>query len=230
MRNFNTTFVNLRAALDDLDPLVDASKPAAHELQPVLRRAARPRPPTRCRRSATSTRSSSRPGQDNDLVELTRSRSASPEGDRLRRPDCGAQPATPPTAPGRRLRPGRLRRVGLRARERTPTLAFFRAYTPSWSAGSTTSRTRARSTPTAASAGSAPPSTVLVSRRRRCPTIGSPACASRPSGPPDASSSIDNLDERCPAPTSAVPAATPRRARSPTTARSTATRPVPPGP
>ena len=36
MRNANTTFVNLRAALDDVDPLVDASKPAARELRPFL--------------------------------------------------------------------------------------------------------------------------------------------------------------------------------------------------
>ena len=33
----NTTFVNLRSALDDVDPLVDASKPVARQLQPFLR-------------------------------------------------------------------------------------------------------------------------------------------------------------------------------------------------
>ena len=37
MRQANTTFVNLRAALDDLDPLVAASKPVADRLAPVLR-------------------------------------------------------------------------------------------------------------------------------------------------------------------------------------------------
>ena len=36
MREANTTFVNLRAALDDVDPLVDASKPAAKKLQPFF--------------------------------------------------------------------------------------------------------------------------------------------------------------------------------------------------
>ena len=36
MRDANTTFVNLRAALDDVDPLVEASKPAAVELQPFM--------------------------------------------------------------------------------------------------------------------------------------------------------------------------------------------------
>ena len=36
MRRANTTFVNLRAALDDVDPLVDASKPVAKRLGPFL--------------------------------------------------------------------------------------------------------------------------------------------------------------------------------------------------
>jgi phospholipid/cholesterol/gamma-HCH transport system substrate-binding protein len=37
MRNANTTFVNTRATLDDLDPLVAASKPVARKLQPFAR-------------------------------------------------------------------------------------------------------------------------------------------------------------------------------------------------
>jgi phospholipid/cholesterol/gamma-HCH transport system substrate-binding protein len=36
MRQANTTFVNLRAALDDLEPLVDTAKPATKELAPFL--------------------------------------------------------------------------------------------------------------------------------------------------------------------------------------------------
>jgi len=36
-RQSNTTFVNLRAALDDLDPLVETSKPATKNLAPFLR-------------------------------------------------------------------------------------------------------------------------------------------------------------------------------------------------
>ena len=40
LRQANTTFVNLRAALDDLDPLVAASKPATKNLAPFLRRTA----------------------------------------------------------------------------------------------------------------------------------------------------------------------------------------------
>ena len=37
LRQANTTFVNLRATLDDLDPLVDASYPATKNLAPFLR-------------------------------------------------------------------------------------------------------------------------------------------------------------------------------------------------
>jgi phospholipid/cholesterol/gamma-HCH transport system substrate-binding protein len=37
LRRANTTFVNLRATLDDLDVLVDASKPATKDLAPFLR-------------------------------------------------------------------------------------------------------------------------------------------------------------------------------------------------
>lgn len=36
LRQSNTTFVNLRAALDDLEPLVDTAKPATKELAPFL--------------------------------------------------------------------------------------------------------------------------------------------------------------------------------------------------
>ena len=36
MRQANTTFVNLRSALDDVDPLVNASKPVAKKLKPFL--------------------------------------------------------------------------------------------------------------------------------------------------------------------------------------------------
>ncbi|MGE5409173.1 MAG: MlaD family protein, partial [Syntrophothermus sp.] len=36
LRQSNTTFVNLRAALDDLEPLVDTAKPATKELAPWL--------------------------------------------------------------------------------------------------------------------------------------------------------------------------------------------------
>ncbi|MFL5906998.1 MAG: MlaD family protein, partial [Solirubrobacterales bacterium] len=38
MRQFNTTAVNLRAALDDVQPLVNASRPVARKLQPFTKR------------------------------------------------------------------------------------------------------------------------------------------------------------------------------------------------
>jgi phospholipid/cholesterol/gamma-HCH transport system substrate-binding protein len=71
MRNFNTTGVNLRATLDDLDPLVTASKPAARKLQPFTHQ---------LRGFATDAVPAindlehivSRKGPDNDLIELTK--------------------------------------------------------------------------------------------------------------------------------------------------------------
>ncbi|MBI5106033.1 MAG: MCE family protein [Solirubrobacterales bacterium] len=71
MRRANTTFVNLRATLDDLEPLVDESKPVAKKLRPFLaelRPLANDARPT-LRDLAALTRQA---GADNDLVELTR--------------------------------------------------------------------------------------------------------------------------------------------------------------
>jgi phospholipid/cholesterol/gamma-HCH transport system substrate-binding protein len=71
MRRANTTFVNLRAALDDLDPLVNASKPAAKKLRPLLaelRPLAQDARPT-LRDLATLLR---QPGANNDALELLR--------------------------------------------------------------------------------------------------------------------------------------------------------------
>jgi phospholipid/cholesterol/gamma-HCH transport system substrate-binding protein len=70
MRLANTTFVNLRRALDDLTPLVNASKPVAPKLQQLLvklRPLAIQSVPT-VRDLANIVR---RPGPDNDLIELT---------------------------------------------------------------------------------------------------------------------------------------------------------------
>ena len=61
MRRANTTFVNLRAALDDVDPLVDASKPVARRLQPFLREARGLARRRRCRPCATCRAPSSSP-------------------------------------------------------------------------------------------------------------------------------------------------------------------------
>ena len=72
MRRANTTFVNLRAALDDVDPLVDVSIPAARRLAPFLDQArafAADAEPTIRDLDRTIRRS----GDANDLIELMRS-------------------------------------------------------------------------------------------------------------------------------------------------------------
>jgi phospholipid/cholesterol/gamma-HCH transport system substrate-binding protein len=72
MRRANTTFVNLRAALDDVDPLVDASEPVAKKLAPFLSQArgfARDaRPTIRDLRLTLG-----RPGPRNDAADYLRS-------------------------------------------------------------------------------------------------------------------------------------------------------------
>jgi len=71
MRRANTTYVNLRATLDDLDPLVRDFKPVAKKLLPYtaeLRRLVGDAQPT-VRDLARVIR---RPGSTNDLVELAR--------------------------------------------------------------------------------------------------------------------------------------------------------------
>jgi phospholipid/cholesterol/gamma-HCH transport system substrate-binding protein len=70
MRLANTTFVNLRRALDDVKPLVDVSKPVAPKLQKLLvqlKPLAEESVPT-VRDLANIVR---RPGANNDLTELT---------------------------------------------------------------------------------------------------------------------------------------------------------------
>jgi phospholipid/cholesterol/gamma-HCH transport system substrate-binding protein len=71
LRRANTTFVNLRATLDDLDVLVAESKPATKRLAPFLREL-RPlvhdsRPTIRDLRKLVT-----QPGADNDLLDATR--------------------------------------------------------------------------------------------------------------------------------------------------------------
>ena len=71
MRRANTTFVNLRAALNDVEPLVEASKPAAKLLGPFLDSArdfaADAEPTVADLRTAVKRR-----GRNNDLIELTK--------------------------------------------------------------------------------------------------------------------------------------------------------------
>jgi phospholipid/cholesterol/gamma-HCH transport system substrate-binding protein len=71
MRLANTTFVNLRNALNDVQPLVDATKPVAPKLQKLLvqlKPLAEDSVPT----VRDLSNIISRPGPDNDLIELTR--------------------------------------------------------------------------------------------------------------------------------------------------------------
>jgi phospholipid/cholesterol/gamma-HCH transport system substrate-binding protein len=70
LRKANTTFVNLRATLDDLELLVDESKPATRELAPFFREL---RPLVReARPTIADLRDLIRsPGPNNDLIELT---------------------------------------------------------------------------------------------------------------------------------------------------------------
>jgi phospholipid/cholesterol/gamma-HCH transport system substrate-binding protein len=71
MRQANTTFVNLRAALDDLDPLVETAKPATKNLAPFLAELrpvfAKLVPFTHNLRLTVS-----RPGKGNDAADLLR--------------------------------------------------------------------------------------------------------------------------------------------------------------
>jgi phospholipid/cholesterol/gamma-HCH transport system substrate-binding protein len=69
MRQANTTFVDLRAALDDVDPLVEASKPVAKKLEPFLNEL---RPLANDARPTVRdlSRIVFQPGPDNDLGDL----------------------------------------------------------------------------------------------------------------------------------------------------------------
>ena len=117
MRSFNTTAVNLRATLDDLDPLVDASKPVAKKLQPftaLLRGFARDAVPTVKDLDSVVRRR----GRDNDLVELTR----------LQVPL--SKIAVGPVNRNGKSRQGAFAESVDSLNGALPQLAFFRPYTP----------------------------------------------------------------------------------------------------
>ncbi len=130
MRQSNTTFVNLRAALDDLGPLVEASKPVAVRLQPfleVLRSAVTDAVPTITGLDEVV----SAPGVANDLIELTGAqvpleRSAVGSGS----PECGSDPeADYERAANGDFTEGAFGESVCALRNGLPPLAFFRAYT-----------------------------------------------------------------------------------------------------
>ena len=131
MRQANTTFVNLRAALTDLTPLVDASKPVADRLRPFFaefRAAAADAVPT-IRDLSGIVR---RPGKSNDLVELTRSqiplaRAAVGSG----APECGSDPETDfASAADDDFTQGALGESTCAFQNQLPALSAFRAYVP----------------------------------------------------------------------------------------------------
>ncbi|MBA2349005.1 MAG: MCE family protein [Solirubrobacterales bacterium] len=106
LRRANTTFVNLRSTLDDLDTLVDVSKPATKDLAPFLRQlrplVADARPTIADLRQLVRA-----PGRGNDLVELLRK---APRLEREARPAFKGSIAA--------------------LRKSRPVLEFIRPYTP----------------------------------------------------------------------------------------------------
>jgi phospholipid/cholesterol/gamma-HCH transport system substrate-binding protein len=117
LRTANTTFVNLRGTLDELDPLVKASRPAARRL-PAFFRELRPF----ARNARPTLRDLSqivrRPGADNDLVELNRTF-----------PPL-ARVALDSTRRNGKRRKGAFPEASRALRAGAPIMAFARPYTP----------------------------------------------------------------------------------------------------
>ena len=117
LRRANTTFVNLRAALNDVDPLVDAAKPAVRRLGPFLDQArmfaADAEPTVR-----DLSRTISQPGSANDLIELINS---FPPLTRVALDNQNVNGAS---------RPGAFPATTTALRAAAPTIAFARPYTP----------------------------------------------------------------------------------------------------
>ena len=117
LRRANSTFVDLRAALDDVDPLVAAAKPVARRLQPFLSQArlfARDGGPT----IRDLSRTISAPGSTNDLIELIRSF-----------PPL-AQSALDPARVNGAVRRAAFPETDTALRAVAPTIALGRPYTP----------------------------------------------------------------------------------------------------
>jgi phospholipid/cholesterol/gamma-HCH transport system substrate-binding protein len=117
MRQFNTTAVNLRAALDDVQPLVDATRPVARKLQPFAKRLrgfARDAVPTVKGLNGII----NSPGQANDLIELTRLQ------------DPLAQIGVGPIERNGASRPGALPASADSLRDSLTQLSTLRAYSP----------------------------------------------------------------------------------------------------
>lgn len=131
MRQANTTFVNLRAALTDLNPLVEASKPVADRLSPFFsefRAAAADSVPT-IRDLSEIVR---RRGRSNDLVELTRAQvPLAKAGVGSGMPDCGSDPNSEfEAAQDDDFSQGALGETACALQNQLPQIANLRAYTP----------------------------------------------------------------------------------------------------
>ena len=117
LRRANSTFVNLRAALDDVDPLVDAAKPVARRLGPFLSQA-RPFAADAAPTIRDLSRTIRQPGSTNDLIELIDS---FPPLSRVALNNQNVNGAS---------RPGAFPQTTSALTAATPTLAFARPYTP----------------------------------------------------------------------------------------------------
>jgi phospholipid/cholesterol/gamma-HCH transport system substrate-binding protein len=131
MRQANTTFVNLRTTLTDLNPLVSASIPVAERLGPFFsefRAAADDAVPT----ITDLDQIVRRPGSGNDLVELTRSQvPLARAGVGSGAPDCGSNPSSDfDRAADGDFSQGGLGEAVCALRNGLPQLAQLRAYTP----------------------------------------------------------------------------------------------------
>jgi phospholipid/cholesterol/gamma-HCH transport system substrate-binding protein len=117
MRQFDTTAVNLRAALDDVQPLVNASRPVARKLQPFTKRLrgfSRDAVPTVRNLNGII----AAPGQANDLIEL------------IRLQDPLAEIGVGPVARNGASRPGALPASADSLRDSLPQVSTLRAYSP----------------------------------------------------------------------------------------------------
>jgi phospholipid/cholesterol/gamma-HCH transport system substrate-binding protein len=133
MRQANTTFVNLRATLDDVDPLVDASKPVAVRLRPFFaefRAAAADAVPT----VRDLDHLVLRPGPANDLVDLNRLQPAVTEAALgSGAPECAENPNDPEdleVTADDDFTQGAFGEQICALRDGRPSVAFLRAYTP----------------------------------------------------------------------------------------------------
>ncbi|HEX8075719.1 MAG TPA: MlaD family protein [Thermoleophilaceae bacterium] len=126
MRQANTTFLNLRATLDDVDPLVEASKPVALKLQPFLRQL---RPLARDARPTVRDLAQVvlQKGKDNDLYNLEQSfppLASAALDTKVRKPDFGAGPVDVGKVKGA------FAETSKALNDSTPIVAFGRYFTP----------------------------------------------------------------------------------------------------